>query len=88
MGLAGAGGRPERGGYVDAGDLRVAGIDYAFNDTVHGNGPVLGVAIANWAPVHTLQPYFDETDLWINQNRDGGLGLCVLQLELRLAHGR
>ncbi len=56
---------------ADAGDMRFAGMDYAFNDTANGFGPVLGVAIANWGPVHTLQPYFDETDMWIDQNRDG-----------------
>ncbi len=62
---------PNETDILDAGDLRAAGIDYAFNDTVNGNGPVLGVAIANWGPIHTLQPYFDETDLWIDQNQDG-----------------
>lgn len=59
---------PNETDILDAGDLRAAGMDYAFDSGTYG--PVLGVAIANWGASHTLQPYFDETDLWIDYNRD------------------
>jgi len=53
----------------DMADLRAAGMDYAFTSGSYGD--ILGVAIAKWGAVHTLQPYFDETDLVIDANRDG-----------------
>lgn len=52
----------------DMADLRAAGIDYVGSGVY---GDILGVGIAKWGAVHTLQPYFDETDLMIDANRDG-----------------
>ncbi|WP_338024798.1 S8 family serine peptidase [Anaerolinea thermolimosa] len=52
----------------DMADLRAAGIDYVGSGSY---GDMLGVGIAKWGSVHTLQPYFDETDLAIDTNRDG-----------------
>ncbi len=60
---------PNEPGIQDAGDLRAAGIDLGFVSGTYGN--VLAVAIANWGKLHTLQPYFDETDLHIDADRDG-----------------
>lgn len=53
----------------DMADLRAVGMDYAFTSGTYGD--ILGVAIAKWGALHTLQPYFDETDLALDANRDG-----------------
>ncbi len=60
---------PNEPGISDEGDLRAAGMDYYFTDTTEGD--IISVAIANYGPLHDLQPYFDETDLYIDTDRDG-----------------
>ena len=60
---------PNEAGVSDEGDLRAIGIDYA--GALPGEGDLVGVAIANYGPIHTLQPYFNETDMYVDVDRDG-----------------
>ena len=60
---------PNEAGVSDEGDLRAIGMDFAFTDLVEGD--IIGVAIANYGPIHTLQSYFDETDMLVDIDRDG-----------------
>jgi minor extracellular serine protease Vpr len=60
---------PNEANVADSGDLRAAGIDFLFTNGTYGD--ILGVGIANWGSMHTLQPYFGETDLWFDVNEDG-----------------
>lgn len=53
----------------DNADIRLIGVDYLGADPEFGDLLVFG--FSSWAPVHVLQPYFAETDLYLDVDQDG-----------------
>ena len=56
-------------GQLDAGDLRMLGMDYAWTSGTYG--PVFVVAFNTYGPWHTMHPYFAEFDLYLDWDLDG-----------------
>lgn len=55
-------------GQLDAGDLRMIGMDYGGGSPY---GPILTVAFNTYGPWHTMHPYFAEFDLHLDVDLDG-----------------
>lgn len=53
---------------ADRADLRAVGMDYGGSSPY---GEILTVAFNNWGSVHTPQPYYSETDLYMDVDEDG-----------------
>ena len=54
---------------LDAGDLRMLGMDYGWTSGTYG--PVFVVAFNTYGPWHTQHPYFAEFDLYLDVDLDG-----------------
>jgi len=59
---------PNEADIVDSGDLRAVGMDYGGTTPY---GEILTLGFNNWAGVHDPQPYFSETDLYMDVDQDG-----------------
>ncbi len=54
---------------VDAGDLRMLGMDYGWTSETYG--PVFVVAFSTYGPWHTMHPYFAGFALYLDVDMDG-----------------
>lgn len=54
---------------LDAGDIRMIGVDYGWPSGTYGD--MLVVAIDAWDGWHTPQPYFAEFDMYLDVDEDG-----------------
>ncbi len=69
----------------DMADLRYVGMDYGWYSSTYGD--IFIPAFNYYGGWHTLQPYWSETDLWLDVDRDGAYDLANFNYNLGWYNG-